>query len=101
ETLKSEGFRFLAWNGESFVADQSEITQTVGPAADPPPKLYHDSWAVVIGIDNYPKWPKLRYAVNDANGVKEILLNKFGFQSEHVITLFNQDATREKILSVL
>src|SRR6266571_3217530 len=86
---------------ERTIEEPPEITQASAPALDASLPLYHDSWAVIIGIDNYPKWPKLHYAVNDANGIKEILLSKFGFKSEHVITLFNEDATREKILSVL
>jgi len=101
ETLKGEGYRFLSWNGEGFVEDVQQTTLANPPAADPAPALYHESWAVIIGIDNYPKWPKLHYAVNDANGIKEILLRKFRFSPEHVITLLNEEATREKILSVL
>jgi peptidoglycan/xylan/chitin deacetylase (PgdA/CDA1 family)/uncharacterized caspase-like protein len=107
ETLKSEGYRFLHWDGKTFSLDGSDASQPlqevsaasdVTPAA---PSLYHESWAVVIGIDNYAKWPKLHYAVNDANGIKEILLTKFHFKPDHVFTLLNEDATREKILSVL
>jgi hypothetical protein len=56
---------------------------------------------VVVGIDDYPKWPKLSYAVNDAKGMKEILISRFGFKADHVYTLLNAEATREKILSVL
>jgi peptidoglycan/xylan/chitin deacetylase (PgdA/CDA1 family)/uncharacterized caspase-like protein len=99
ETLSGEGYRFLSWNGEGFVDDMPLVTQTSAPEL--PQSLYHDSWAVLIGIDEYPKWPKLRYAVNDANGMKEILLRKFGFKPDHVITLLNGQATRERILSVL
>jgi peptidoglycan/xylan/chitin deacetylase (PgdA/CDA1 family) len=101
ETLKSEGYRFLSWNGEGFVEDPSQITQNAGAAPAPPPSLYHDSWAVLVGIDNYPKWPKLHYAVNDANGMKDILVKKFQFKPDHIITLLNEEATRERILSVL
>jgi peptidoglycan/xylan/chitin deacetylase (PgdA/CDA1 family)/uncharacterized caspase-like protein len=101
ETLRAEGYRFLSWNGEGFVDDIQQSTQAPLPAPDPAPALYHDSWAVIIGIDNYPKWPKLHYAVNDANGIKEILLRKFRFTPDHVITLLNEEATREKILSAL
>lgn len=101
ETLKNEGYRFLSWDGQGFVDDSPQGIQVSAPATDTPPPLYGDSWAVVIGVDNYPKWPKLHYAVNDANGIKDVLLNKFGFKPDHVVTLFNEDATREKILSVL
>lgn len=101
ETLSGEGYRFLSWNGESFVDDSPRITQTSAPAPEAQPTLYHDSWAVIVGIDNYPKWPRLHYAVNDANSMKEILLRKFRFKPEHVVTLLNEEATREKILSAL
>ena len=81
ETLKNQGYHFITWNGTSFADDAPRITQAI---PDPPPTLYHESWAVIIGIDDYAKWPKLRYAVNDANGMKEILLRKYGFKPEKV-----------------
>src|SRR5205823_5726864 len=96
-------YRFLSWDGQNFIDDPLQMTQTAAAAAAPapPPPLYHESWAVLIGIDNYTKWPKLQYAVNDANGMKEVLLKNFRFKPDHVITLLNEEATREKILSVL
>jgi peptidoglycan/xylan/chitin deacetylase (PgdA/CDA1 family)/uncharacterized caspase-like protein len=101
ETLSADGYRFLSWDGEGFVEEPQESLTTSAPEAEPAPALYRESWAVIAAIDNYPKWPKLQYAVNDATGVRDILLNKFGFKRDHVITLFNEAATREKILSVL
>jgi uncharacterized caspase-like protein len=56
---------------------------------------------VVIGIDDYAHWPKLRYAVNDANGMRDLLINRFRFKPENIFSLSNQDATREHILSLL
>ena len=99
ETLRADGYRFLSWNGEGFVEDTAELNAAPTSHADEP--LYRESWAVVIAIDNYPKWPKLEYAVNDAGSVRDILLKKFGFKQDHVITLFNEEATRERILSAL
>jgi peptidoglycan/xylan/chitin deacetylase (PgdA/CDA1 family)/tetratricopeptide (TPR) repeat protein len=101
ETLKADGFHFLNWDGKGFSEDTSQLVQTTPPGADAAPALYHESWAVIIGIDNYSKWPKLHYAVNDANGIQDTLLTKFHFKPDHVFTLLNEDATREKILSVL
>jgi peptidoglycan/xylan/chitin deacetylase (PgdA/CDA1 family)/uncharacterized caspase-like protein len=104
DTLRADGYHFAAWNGETFVEDVEaphDSVTSAPPAPDPPPALYHDSWAVVAGIDNYAKWPKLQYAVNDATGIRDILLNKFGFKRDHVITLLNEEATREGILSAL
>ncbi|MCX7761423.1 MAG: PEGA domain-containing protein [Candidatus Kryptonium sp.] len=59
--------------------------------------FYRESWAVIIGIDNYLKAPKLRYAVKDASEVAKVLIEKFGFKSENVIQLYNEQATKEGI----
>jgi hypothetical protein len=69
--------------------------------SDAPRKLYRDSWAVIIGVNDYQNWPKLRYAVNDANGIEEVLVNRFGFQRDHIRKLLNGDATRQRIMRVL
>jgi peptidoglycan/xylan/chitin deacetylase (PgdA/CDA1 family)/uncharacterized caspase-like protein len=101
ETLKSEGYHFLNWDGQGFSEDPSQLVQSSPAGSDPSPALYHESWAVIVGIDNYSKWPRLRYAVNDAKGIREILLSKFHFKPDHIFTLLDEEATREKILSVL
>ncbi len=59
---------------------------------------YRKSWAVVIGINAYQKWPALKYAVKDAVEVKK-RLTKLGF--DQVITLFDHEATQDNILRVL
>ncbi|MBZ5536589.1 MAG: polysaccharide deacetylase family protein [Acidobacteriia bacterium] len=100
ETLKKEGYRFLSWDGKGFVEDAT-TEKRVEQETVPVPNLYRESWAVIIGIDDYQNWPKLRYAVNDANGIKEILTRKYRFKPENIVTLLNGEATRERILSVL
>ncbi|HNE17392.1 MAG TPA: caspase family protein, partial [Rhodocyclaceae bacterium] len=60
---------------------------------------YGDSWAIVIGIDDYVRWPKLQYAVRDAQAVRETLIGKFGFAADHVVSLENGAATRTGILA--
>ena len=40
--------------------------------------LYKDYYALVVGISNYEKWPRLPYAVNDAKEVAE-KLKELGF----------------------
>ena len=52
-------------SGDAFVAGDA-------PANAPDTRsIYRRSWAVLIGIDEYSKWPRLRYAVNDARGATE------------------------------
>ena len=60
-------------------------------------KLYDKSYAVIIGIDKYEKWPSLEYAVNDARLVEKKLMD-LGFKT---VVLTDERATRSKILKVL
>ena len=53
------------------------------------------------GINDYQSWPKLRYAVNDANGIERSWSPKFGFKKENIRKLLNGDATRQRIMEVL
>jgi uncharacterized caspase-like protein len=59
---------------------------------------YRKSWAVVIGINEYQQWPKLAYAVSDAEEMAKHL-KKLGF--DEVIMLLDKEATQQNILRVL
>jgi len=101
DTLQADGYTFVTWNGTAFAPSGTrgaQVAATPAPAATQP---YHDSWAAIIGIDNYVNWQKLQYAVHDANGVKDLLVQKYNFKPDHIFTLFDQQATRESILSLL
>jgi hypothetical protein len=89
-----------AGGGKRTTTDASsegkETPSSVSHHASPPG--YRKSWAVVIGINDYQKWPKLHYAVRDAEDVIK-RLHRLGF--DEVIPLFNAAATRQNILRVL
>lgn len=70
----------------------------VGPPETPDPKT---CWALIVGIDDYHHWPKLTTAVNDAKEVRAVLIERYGFLEDQVISLINDQATRKKILSTL
>lgn len=59
--------------------------------------FYAKSWAVVIGINAYPNFPPLEYAVNDARAIGA-RFQRMGFE---VISLHNEQATKDQILHVL
>lgn len=101
EALKKDGYTFASWNGSEFVTDKNETPAISTQTATPTVSLYRESWAVIIGIDQYQKWPKLLYAVNDAQSVKDILIKKYHFKPENIYLLLNEEATRERILTVL
>ena len=59
--------------------------------------------ALLVGINDYLKindfqWYPLEGAVNDTQIQKELLINLFGFQSDDIRILHDQEATRENIL---
>lgn len=62
---------------------------------------YIESWALIVGINDYPHLPRLQGAVNDANAVAKVLKDKFGFPEDHTFVLVNQDATQHAILQHL
>jgi peptidoglycan/xylan/chitin deacetylase (PgdA/CDA1 family)/uncharacterized caspase-like protein len=114
EKLSAEGYRFVGWDGKAApVADAGDtaggampgaFSKSAVPAAPAaietrPSTGYRDSWAVVVGIDEYQKWPKLSYAVRDAQAMRQTLIERFGFAAERVTLLTNEQATRRNILA--
>jgi peptidoglycan/xylan/chitin deacetylase (PgdA/CDA1 family)/tetratricopeptide (TPR) repeat protein len=100
ETLQASGYQFASWNGNGFsTGDARGIQTATAPTAIEAP--YRESWAAVIGIDSYQSWPKLRYAANDAKGIRDVLVEKYKFKPQNVFVLLDQDATRQNILSLL
>lgn len=98
DKLIADGYSFAAWDGQEFKVAK-------GTPQPEPEKIavstgYANSYAVVIGINDYQKWPKLQYAVQDAKAIRETLVNRFGFDNERVFTLTNGEATRNNILAV-
>lgn len=98
DRLIADGYQFATWNGTAFkVAKPGAGVEPVAKAAVS--TGYANSWAIVIGIDGYAKWPKLQYAVRDARAVRQTLIDKFGFAPERVVSLENEAATRNGILA--
>jgi len=97
DRLTAAGYQFAGWDGKGFVVAKGNPVQPAVTAASA--AGYSDSWAIVIGIDDYAKWPKLQYAVRDAKAIRETLIGKFGFANDHVVSLENREATRNGILS--
>jgi len=101
ETLQADGYQFVSWNGTAFAPPNTRGGQTEVATAPPAVQPYHESWAAIIGIDDYVNWQKLQYAAHDALGVKDLLIQKYNFKPDHIFTLLNGEATRQNILSLL
>src|SRR6202042_2027104 len=89
ETLQADGYQFVSWNGTSFGPSDTRGGQTEVAVAPAPAQPYRDSWAAIIGIDDYVNWQKLQYAAHDAEGMRDLLIQKFNFKPDHVFTLLN------------
>jgi uncharacterized caspase-like protein len=60
---------------------------------------YENSFALVVGINNYLHASPLGYAVSDAEAVAALLETDFDFKSENIKLLLNERATRNEIMS--
>jgi len=63
--------------------------------------IYDDSWAVIIGIDNYDNLSNLDYAVADAEAVKDMLIHKFDYPENNIKLLLNEEANKTNIVNVI
>jgi uncharacterized caspase-like protein len=58
-------------------------------------------WAVVVGINDYPQLPKLKYAVNDAKEFHRLLVEKNQVPPENITLLLNDQASLKNLRSTL
>jgi hypothetical protein len=60
-----------------------------------------NNYLLLIGINDYRNWNPLHNAVKDCRDIAETLTTYYQFEPDKVITLFNENATRENILETL
>ncbi len=108
--LTEEGYSFVDIDGKPFINKSLEVENIKGTHSKTATeiannkiksKYYSDSWAVVVGINQYKEWPKLSYAVNDAKAIENKLIKQFGFKQDHIFSLYDQNATRDNIMELL
>lgn len=56
---------------------------------------YH---ALIIGINDYAKWPRLQTAVKDATVIRDTLVTRYGFDQKNVILRTDHQASRLQII---
>lgn len=60
-------------------------------------QIQGEYWALIVGINEYQGPPKLKTAVADAMGIRNVLVERYGFKPDHVKLLLNAEATRSRI----
>ena len=73
---------------ETFVNEKFQFIQDI----------YAQSWALIIGINKYTNVEPLTYAVDDAESVRLMLMDNYGFKDENIILITDEDATKDNIL---
>ena len=61
-------------------------------------EIYSQSFALIIGINKYENVAPLTYAVDDAEAVKLMLMENYGFKNENIILITDEEATKQNIL---
>lgn len=86
----------------SALADKRDLTimPKVAPGSVP---IAGENWALLVGIDKYRdrEIPALGTAVKDAEAVRDLLIERYGFKADRVRTLLNEQATRVAIEGAL
>ena len=85
---------------------QVKVTDTDGLVTQRTVRVYYtpsrrNVWAVVVGINDYPQLPKLKYAVNDARAFRRLLVEKNLVPAENITVLLNEQATLRNLRSAL
>ncbi|QTA81718.1 Caspase domain-containing protein [Desulfonema limicola] len=87
--------------------DKNQAEQRGRAIAAPPPvkSRYCESlgeyYALITGINEYEQWPVLKTAVNDAMGMKDVLVRRYGFKEENVVLRINEQADWNTMLNDL
>ncbi len=86
---------------QPVLAEQPQRSVTIVPATAGSVPIAGEYWALIIGIDQYRHAPKLESAVRDAKGIRDVLTGRYGFKPEHIVELYDAQATGPKIQNAL
>jgi len=78
-------------------AGRTRETQQQTPKQQPAGK----NWLLVIAIDKYEHCAPLNNCVQDSKAIVEILQERYNFEQEHIIELYDKDANKRNIIAKL
>ncbi len=82
-----------AVDADGFASEKTLVVKHV--------EMRKNIWAVVVGINDYPKTRRLKWAVNDAKAFYRHLVDVIQIPPENVTLLLNQDASLSRLRSSL
>lgn len=60
-----------------------------------------ENYLLTIGIDKYHEWSPLHNAVKDIRDITRLLVDRYQFEADHIISLFDNEATEDNIRRTL
>jgi len=93
----------MRWAVVAICFAAMSVSAVAGLAADSA-SIYHNSFAVLIGINKYPNLPpskQLHWAVNDVTALKRVLVEKYDFPEANVTVLTDKAASKQGIVKAL
>lgn len=63
-----------------------------GPTDLPPARIKPNDFAVIVGIENYRALPTAKYALRDAESIREMLTIEMGVPEQNIVTLLDEKA---------
>lgn len=57
--------------------------------------------ALLVGVNDYQAFPDLKGCANDVASMRGLLVARYGFDDADIVTLVDQDATRDRILDTM
>ena len=63
--------------------------------------LVGDNWLLVVAIGRYREWAHLRGPAKDVAAIKKVLLDRYAFDTNHLVELRDEKATKEGIIRAL
>ncbi len=94
-------FRMPEPQPQHQLADLVQPAESTRPYADSYPAtatVFGKNYLLLIGVNKYTYWNRLHNAVKDCQDIQNLLTRYYLFDNENVVTLYNEEATREKIL---
>ncbi|MBI2192845.1 MAG: SUMF1/EgtB/PvdO family nonheme iron enzyme [Planctomycetes bacterium] len=73
----------------------------VVPTSPDETPLVGNHWMFLIGINRYQEWPPLRGPVHDVKALKKVLVERYWYNPDHIVELFDERATKRNIRKAL
>ncbi len=95
--LQQIGMTFLTWGGMSFIPNLGKFNQPINRYIQTLAEPTNRKLALLVGINQYSNSNNLNGCITDVERQFELLVHRFGFNPQDIVSLTGKQATRENI----